>query len=64
MLCVPAQLTRFAAVNTSRGIESCGILAGTLSGNDSTFTITTLIIPKQKGTSDTVEMLSEEVTAV
>lgn len=37
-------------------------LSGTLSGNDSTFTISTLIIPKQRGTSDTVEMLSEEVS--
>jgi hypothetical protein len=43
-----------------RGIESCGILAGRLSASDSRFTITTLIVPKQTGTSDTVEMLGEE----
>ena len=91
------EFLRFASANTSRGIETCGILAGnhldrgrfvytafspkimlhnalltkllpspfaptaTLSGNDSTFTVSTLIIPKQRGTSDTVEMLSEEV---
>lgn len=44
----------------SRGIESCGILAGRLSATDSRFTVTTLIVPKQTGTSDTVEMLGEE----
>ncbi len=37
-------------------IESCGILAGVLSANDSSFTITTLIIPKQQGTTDTVQV--------
>ncbi|KAL6754324.1 JAB1/Mov34/MPN/PAD-1 ubiquitin protease-domain-containing protein [Haematococcus lacustris] len=50
----------YARANTSRGIESCGILAGQLSANDSMFTITTLIIPKQQGTSDTVQALNEE----
>lgn len=50
----------YAANNTRRGIESCGILAGRLSASDSRFTITTLIVPKQTGTSDTVEMLGEE----
>ncbi|GAX80355.1 hypothetical protein CEUSTIGMA_g7794.t1 [Chlamydomonas eustigma] len=54
------EFLKFAIQNTSRGIETCGILAGSLSGNDSIFTINTLIIPKQKGTSDTVEMLGEE----
>jgi hypothetical protein len=43
-----------------RGIETCGILSAHLSANDSVFTVSTLIIPKQRGTSDTVEMLSEE----
>ena len=37
-------------------METCGILAGSLSADDAVFTITTLIIPKQKGTSDTVEV--------
>ncbi|KAF8060070.1 AMSH1 [Scenedesmus sp. PABB004] len=50
----------YAAVNTRRGVESCGILAGRLSAGDSRFTVTTLIVPKQTGTSDTVEMLGEE----
>jgi STAM-binding protein len=47
---------RFAAANTRRGVESCGILAGSLSANDSVFTVTTLIMPKQSGTSDTVQV--------
>ncbi|KXZ49487.1 hypothetical protein GPECTOR_21g713 [Gonium pectorale] len=50
----------YARANTSRGIESCGILAGKLLAGDSTFAITTLIIPKQQGTSDTVQALNEE----
>lgn len=50
----------YAASNTKRGIESCGILAGRLQANDSIFNITTLIIPKQSGTSDTVQALNEE----
>ncbi len=39
-----------------RNVESCGILAGTLAADDSVFTITTLIVPKQEGTSDTVQV--------
>jgi len=50
----------YARSNTAKGIESCGILAGQLSANDSLFTITTLIIPKQEGTTDTVTALNEE----
>lgn len=50
----------FANNNTRKGIESCGILAGRLSANDSIFTLTTLIIPKQEGTTDTVQALNEE----
>ncbi|EFJ42269.1 hypothetical protein VOLCADRAFT_67197 [Volvox carteri f. nagariensis] len=50
----------YARSNTSRGIESCGILAGRLLAGDSTFAITTLIIPKQEGTTDTVTALNEE----
>jgi hypothetical protein len=47
---------RYAANNTRRNIESCGILAGTLSADDAVFTINTLIVPKQTGTSDTVRI--------
>ena len=48
------EFMRCAAANTRRGVETCGLLAGTLSPDDAVFTITTLILPKQKGTSDTV----------
>lgn len=44
----------YAVSNTRRGIETCGILAGELSADDAVFTITTLIVPKQEGTTDTV----------
>lgn len=50
------EFLHYARRNTSSGIESCGILAGRLSANDSIFTITTLIIPKQTGTTDTVQV--------
>ena len=56
----PTTHPSYARYNTSRGIETCGILAGTLSANDSIFTISTLIIPKQEGTTDTVQALGEE----
>ncbi len=46
---------RYAASNTRRNVESCGILGGTLNVANGVFSITTLIIPKQQGTSDTVE---------
>eukprot|EP00798_Chlamydomonas_sp_ICE-L_P025469 gene25469-11129_t len=50
----------FAASNTRKGIESCGILGGSMSADDSIFTINSLIIPKQEGTTDTVQALNEE----
>ena len=50
----------YAKANTRRGIESCGILAGNLSSDSSSFTVSTLIIPKQKGEPNVVEMLNEE----
>lgn len=40
-------------------MESCGILAGVLDKRG-LFSITTLIVPKQEGTSDTVQALAEE----
>lgn len=46
----------YAQLNTRKGIESCGILAGVLSANDSVFTVRTLIVPKQQGSSDTVQV--------
>jgi STAM-binding protein len=54
----------YARANTVRNIECCGILAGQLSANDSLFTITTLIIPKQQGTSDTVQVSAAAAATV
>lgn len=51
---------RYATSNTRSGIESCGILAGSLREKQGVFVISTLIIPKQEGTSDTVQALNEE----
>lgn len=50
--------SQLAALNTRRNLETCGVLAGRLSHDQ--FTITTLIIPRQTATSDTVAMLGEE----
>lgn len=47
-----------AASNTTRNVETGGILAGKLSKNE--FTITTVIIPKQEGCSDSFSTLKEE----
>ncbi|KAF9976521.1 hypothetical protein BGZ73_008357 [Actinomortierella ambigua] len=44
--------------NTVKNLETCGILAGTLSRNK--FTVTTLIIPKQTATSDTCSTTNED----
>lgn len=54
------EFLRYAIANTHRGIETCGILAGVLSPDDARFTVTTLIVPKQEGTTDTVQALAEE----
>lgn len=54
------EFLRYAESNTRRGIETCGILAGSLSADDARFTITALIVPKQEGTTDTVQALAEE----
>eukprot|EP00210_Caulerpa_lentillifera_P004746 g4530.t1 len=52
---------RIAKSNTSREIETCAILAGKLHPKSGVFEITTLLVPKQKGTRDQVEMLNEEL---
>jgi len=49
---------RVAESNTKRSLETCGVLAGTLKKR--TFCVTTLIIPKQKSTSNTCEAINEE----
>ena len=48
-----------AGVNTARNVETCGVLGGRLLKNQ-LFTVTHLIIPKQRGTANTVTMLNEE----
>ncbi|KAG0229877.1 hypothetical protein B0O80DRAFT_448222 [Mortierella sp. GBAus27b] len=61
-LVVPLRLLdRFLTIvrpNTVRNLETCGILAGTLSRNK--LTVTTLIIPKQTSTSDTCSTTNED----
>jgi len=47
-----------AALNTSRNIETCGILAGQLKQNQ--LLVTHIIIPKQSGTSDSCTTMNEE----
>ncbi|KAG6811657.1 hypothetical protein H0H92_006419 [Tricholoma furcatifolium] len=55
-------LSRFvniAMVNTSKNLETCGLLLGKDRGNK--FAVTTLLIPKQHATSDTCAMDEEEL---
>ncbi|KAG0193825.1 hypothetical protein DFQ28_002977 [Apophysomyces sp. BC1034] len=50
-----------ARTNTQKNIETCGILAGKLKlQRNNILTVTTLIIPKQTGTSDTCTTENEE----
>ncbi|XP_057785601.1 AMSH-like ubiquitin thioesterase 3 [Salvia miltiorrhiza] len=49
---------RLARENTTRNLETCGVLAGSLKNR--VFHITTLIIPKQESTSDSCQTLNEE----
>ncbi|WVZ78038.1 hypothetical protein U9M48_025813 [Paspalum notatum var. saurae] len=49
---------RVAEANTAMNLETCGILAGTM--KRTTFYVTTLIIPKQKSTSDSCQATNEE----
>lgn len=59
---VPASIVdtflKLAAPNTNKNLETGGLLAGHLAHD--TLTITTLIIPKQQSTSDSVTMASDE----
>eukprot|EP00891_Asterochloris_glomerata_P004084 jgi/Astpho2/4084/e_gw1.00063.186.1_t len=54
------EFLHYSCRNTAKGVESCGILAGILDEKQGAFFICTLIIPKQEGTSDTVQALNEE----
>uniref|UniRef100_A0A5B6ZSV4 Putative AMSH-like ubiquitin thioesterase 3 n=1 Tax=Davidia involucrata TaxID=16924 RepID=A0A5B6ZSV4_DAVIN len=49
---------RLAQENTTKNLETCGVLAGSLKNR--VFHITTLIIPKQESTSDSCQTLNEE----
>ena len=56
----PELRTRFLSIaepNTTMDLETCGILCGTLISN--ALFISKLVIPEQKGTSDTCETLNE-----
>ncbi|TKS77915.1 STAM-binding protein-like A [Collichthys lucidus] len=61
-LAVPAELCqsflRLAEANTSRSVETCGILCGKLTRN--AFTVTHVIIPKQCGGPDYCDTENEE----
>ena len=56
-----SMMTRFLEVagsNTASNVETCGVLAGTLTGD--TLYVTHLIVPKQDGTSDSCTTRNEE----
>ncbi|XP_061622929.1 STAM-binding protein-like A [Phyllopteryx taeniolatus] len=61
-LLVPLELCqsflRLAEANTSRAVETCGILCGKLTRN--TFTVTHVIVPKQSGGPDYCDTENEE----
>ncbi|KAK9071178.1 hypothetical protein SSX86_009746 [Deinandra increscens subsp. villosa] len=49
---------KMAKSNTNKGLETCGILAGSLKNRK--FFVTTLIIPKQEGTENSCQATNEE----
>ncbi|XP_055525116.1 STAM-binding protein [Wyeomyia smithii] len=53
-----SRFLQLAAKNTMNNIETCGILAGQLAHNQ--LVISHVIVPKQKGTSDSCTTMSEE----
>ncbi|CEL53264.1 STAM-binding protein [Rhizoctonia solani AG-1 IB] len=48
-----------AKPNTLRRVETCGLLLG--KARNGGFAVTTLLIPRQRGTTDTCEMVEEEL---
>ncbi|KAI8062550.1 hypothetical protein BC940DRAFT_308532 [Gongronella butleri] len=56
--CLQERFLAIARPNTNKNIETCGILAGTLKNN--VLKVTTLVIPKQTGTSDMCTTENEE----
>ncbi|RZB41167.1 STAM-binding protein-like, partial [Asbolus verrucosus] len=55
---VMVQFQSMAQKNTINNIETCGVLAGKLAKNE--LIITHMILPKQKGTSDSCTTMNEE----
>lgn len=53
-----AKFLQLASRNTTNNVETCGILAGRLAHNQ--LLITHVIVPKQKGTSDSCTTMNEE----
>jgi len=51
---------QFAAENTKRDIETCGVLTGKYLHEEDAYVITHCVIPKQKGSANTVQTLCEE----
>ncbi|KAJ0978613.1 hypothetical protein J5N97_014087 [Dioscorea zingiberensis] len=49
---------RLAEMNTTKNLETCGVLAGSLKNR--MFYVTTLIVPKQESTSDSCQTTDEE----
>lgn len=57
-LSLMTKFLRLAEINTGRGIETCGVLAGCLAQD--AFTVTHLLVPKQRGTADSCSTENEE----
>jgi len=51
---------KMAANNTKRDIETCGVLTGKFLHSEDAYLITHCVIPKQKGSANTVQTLCEE----
>jgi len=51
---------RFAQENTKRDIETCGVLTGKYLHGEDAYLISHCVIPKQKGSANTVQTLCEE----
>ncbi len=55
---VMAKFLSAAQSNTDANVETCGILTGKLAGNR--FSVSHVVVPKQKGTADSCNMFGEE----
>jgi len=55
-----AGFVRIARENTKRDIETCGVLTGKFLHREDAYAITHCVIPKQKGSANTVQTLCEE----